>query len=134
MPKLLRDFKIQYESRNFCQMTRPCNKKHKKRTSRIVDLAISADLRVYLKESEKKVSTWTLLGNLKKNCGTWKWRGYQLLPELKKTLGHEGDSDTVVIVVLSRITKRFIKGLEDSKISGQVEVSSVRILRRLLDT
>ena len=38
--------------------------------------AVLAELRVKLKESEKKYIDLTR--ELKKNCGTWKWRLYQL--------------------------------------------------------
>ena len=46
-----------------------------KRTCRIVDFAVPADHRVKLKQNEKRDKT--LLGNWK-NCGTCKWRLYQL--------------------------------------------------------
>ena len=64
---------------NLGQTTRPCNNhQQKERTCRIVDLSILADYRVKLKESEKKrLSTSTMIRNWK-NCGTWKWRWYQL--------------------------------------------------------
>ena len=46
-------------------MTRLYNnqQKKKKRICRIVDIADPADHRVKLKESERRVSTWTLIGN-----------------------------------------------------------------------
>ena len=46
-----------------------------KRTCRIVDLAVPADYRESWKKMKRTIST--LLGNWK-NCGTWKWRLYQL--------------------------------------------------------
>ena len=53
------------------------NKKKKKRTCKIVDFAVPADHRVKLKESEKKDKYLDLAKDWK-NCGTWKWRLYQL--------------------------------------------------------
>ena len=75
--KLLWDFNIQTD--HLISATRPAliiiNKK--KRTCKIVDLAVPVDHCVQLKESEKKDKYLDLAGELK-NCGTWKWRLYQL--------------------------------------------------------
>ena len=53
------------------------NNKKKKITCRIVDFAVLADFGVKSKESEKRDKYLSLLGNWK-NCGIWKWWGYQL--------------------------------------------------------
>ena len=57
--------------------TRPSDNFKKKRTCWIVDFAVPVDHRVKLKEAKRRISTTTLLGDWK-NCGTWKWRLYQL--------------------------------------------------------
>ena len=49
-----------------------------KKTSRIVDFAVTADHRVKLKESKKKDKYLDIVRELKKNWGTWKWLLYQL--------------------------------------------------------
>ena len=49
-----------------------------KRTCRIVDLAVPADHRDKLKESEKRDKFQDFTGELRKNCAAWKWRLYQL--------------------------------------------------------
>ena len=48
------------------------NKSTRKRTCRIVDLAILADPWVKLKKAKIRISTRTMQENWKKNCGTWK--------------------------------------------------------------
>ena len=65
-------------SPNLGQTTRPCNNQQKKRTCRIVDFAVPADHRAKFKESEKKEKYLDVARELKKNCGTWKWRLYQI--------------------------------------------------------
>ena len=67
-------------SPNFGQPTRHRDSQQKKRqpTDRIVDLAIQADSRVILKESEKRDKYHDLARELKK-YGTWTWRWYLLL-------------------------------------------------------
>ena len=66
--KLLRDFGI--ETDHLISTRRPdliiINNKNKMRICKIVDFAVPADYRIKLKESENKISTSTLLGNLKK--------------------------------------------------------------------
>ena len=52
-------------------------KKRKKRTSRIMDIAVSADHRVKLNKREKEDLYFDLARELKKKCGTLKWRLYQ---------------------------------------------------------
>ena len=42
----------------------------------MVDLAVPADHRVKLEEKEKKDKYLDLARELKKTCGTWKWRLY----------------------------------------------------------
>ena len=50
--------------------TKKKRKKKKKRTCKIVDLAVPADLRIKLKESEKMDKYFDLDRELKKNYGT----------------------------------------------------------------
>ena len=57
---------------------KPSDTQHKKKTSRIAAFAVSADHRMKLKESEKRVKVLELDWELKKNHATWKWRWYQL--------------------------------------------------------
>ena len=87
----------------------------KKRTCRILDLAVPPDHRVNLKESKKK--------------------------ELKKMWNIEVTLRRIVIGVLGTITEVLVRGLEDLEISGRVETTqtpallrSARILRRILET
>ena len=49
-------------------------KAEKKITSRIVGFAVLAYHRVKMKESEKNDKYQAITRELKKNCGTWKWR------------------------------------------------------------
>ena len=53
------------------------NNNNKERTWRIVELAIPAEYKVKLKESEKRAKYQDLAWEMKK-YGTWKWREYQL--------------------------------------------------------
>ena len=62
------------KSSNLIQMTTPSERQTKKRTYQIVEFAVSADHRVKLKESEKKVLRPCL--------------------ETEKTMEHESDNDT----------------------------------------
>ena len=48
------------------QTIRPCNNQQKKKTFRIVGFAVPANNRIKLKESKRKISTWTLIWNWKK--------------------------------------------------------------------
>ena len=95
----------------------------KKRTCRIVYFAVMADHRVKLKESEKKDKYLDLAMELKK------------LWNMKMTV------IPIVTGPLSTITKGLIQGLEDLKMTGQVEtiqttalLKLARILRRVLET
>ena len=75
--KLCWDFEIKMDHQ--FSATRPdliiINKKA--RNYRIMDFAVPADHRIKLKECEKRDKYWDLVRELK-NCGTWKWRLYQL--------------------------------------------------------
>ena len=61
---------------NLGQKNRPYNdqQQKKKRISKIVNFAVPADPRIKLKDVKRRISTSTLLGNLKKNYGTWRWQ------------------------------------------------------------
>ena len=80
--KLLWDFDIQ--TNHLISTRRPdpiiINKKKKKdkekRNCKIVDMAVQADHRIKLKESEKN-DKYLGSGRELKNCGTWKWQLYQ---------------------------------------------------------
>ena len=95
----------------------------KKRTCNIVDLALPADLRLKVKESEKKDRYLEFARELKR---LWK---------LKVTIM------PVIFGLLSRITKEIAKRLEELKIRARVETNhttmslrSARILWRILET
>ena len=72
--------------------------KKKKRTCRIVDVAVLADHRVKLKESEKTDKYLDLVRQLKKKLWNMK---VTVIP--------------IVIGALGTITKRLVQGLEDLK-------------------
>ena len=80
-----------------------------------MDFAVSADLRVKLKESEKKDKYSTLLGSLK------------TLWDMKVTV------IPIVIGNLDTVTKGLIKGLEDLKITGRVETIQTTCKQYCLD-
>ena len=108
---------------NLSQTTRPYNNKFKKRTYKIVDFRVLADHSVKLKESEKENNYLDLARELKK---LWNMK-VTFIP--------------VVISALGTVTKGLIKGLEDLKITGQVETiqtstifTLARILRIVLET
>ena len=95
----------------------------KKRICKIVDLAVPADHRRKLKESEKKDKYLDLARELKR------------LWNMKVTIV------PIVISALGTLTKGLLKGLEDSKVGGRVETiqttalqRTARILRRILET
>ena len=97
--------------------------KKKKRICKIVDLAVSADHRINLKESEKKDKYLDLARELKK---LWNMK-VTIMP--------------IVIGALGTIPKGLLKGLEDLEIVGRVEtiqttalLRMARILRRILET
>ena len=95
----------------------------KKRICKIVDLAVSADHRINLKECEKKDKYLDLARELKK---LWIMK-VTIVPIVTGTLG--------------TITKGLLKGLEDSEVVGRVEtiqttalLKTARILRLVLET
>ena len=86
-------------------------------------LAVPADHRVKLKESEK---TDKYLDNTRELKNLWNMK-VMFIP--------------IIISALGTVTKGLIKGLEDMEIKGRVEniqttaeLRSVRILRRVLET
>ena len=107
-------------------MTRLYNnqqKKKKNRICKIVDLAVPADDRINLRESEKKDKYLDLAREIKK---MWNMK-VTIVP--------------IVIGALGTITKRLLKGLEDLEVGGRVEtiqtttlLRTTRILRRVLET
>ena len=110
-------------SPNLGQMTRPYNNQQKKRTCKIVDFAVPADYRIKLKESEKKN------------------KYFDLARELKKLSNMKGTTIPIVIGAFCAVTKGLLKGLEDLKVRGRVELiqtitllRTARILRRVLET
>ena len=125
--KLLWDFNIQ--SDHLIPARRPelviINKKKKKRKRicKIVDLAVSADHRINLKECAKKDK-------------------YLDLPrELKKLWNMKVTIVPIVIGAFGTITKGSSKGLEDLEVGGRIEIiqmtallKTARILRRVLET
>ena len=121
--KLLWDFNIQTD--HLILARRPdliiINKKTK--ICKIVDFAVPADHRIYLKESEKKDKYLDLATELKK------------LWNMKVTIV------PIVIGALGTITKGLLKGLEDLEIGGREDtiqttalLRTARILRRVLET
>ena len=121
--KLLWDFNIQTD--HLIPARRPdliiINKR--KRICKIVDLAVPADHRINLKESEKKDKYLDLARELKK------------LWNMKVTIV------PIVIGALGTVTKGLLKGLEDLEVNGRVEtiqttalLRTARILRRVLET
>ena len=95
----------------------------KKRTCKIVDFAVPADLRIKLKEYEKKDKYLDLARKLKK---LWNMQ-VTIIP--------------IVIGAFGTVTKGLLKGLEDLDVGGRVEtiktttlLRTVRILRRVQKT
>ena len=95
----------------------------RKRTCKILDIAVQADHRVKLKKSEKKD------------------KYFDLAEELKKLWSMKVTIIPIVIGALSTATKELIKGLEDLEIRGRVVTIQTtiflrwtRILRRVLET
>ena len=121
--KLLWDFNIQTD--HLMPARRPdliiINKK--KRICKIVDLAVPADHRINLKESEMKDKYLDLARELKK------------LWNMKVTIV------LILIGAFGTITKGLLKGLEDLEVCGRVEtiqmtalLRTARILRRAMET
>ena len=102
--KLLWDFDIQTD--HLISARRPdlmiINNK-KKRTCKIVDLAVPADPRIKLKECEKKDKYHNLARELKK------------LGNMKATI------IPIVIGAFGTVTKGLLKGLADLEVGGRVE-------------
>ena len=79
------------------------NSKKKKRICKIVDLAVPADHRISLKESEKKDKCLDLARELKK---MWNMK-VTIIP--------------IVIGAFGMVTKGLLKGLEDLEVGDRVE-------------
>ena len=113
-------------SSNLGQKTRPYNnqqKKKKKEICKIVDFAVPADLRIKLKECEKRDKYLDLARELKK---LWNMK-VTIIP--------------IVIGAFGTLTKGLLKGLEDLEVGDRVEtiqitalLKTARILRRVLET
>ena len=102
-------------------MTRLNNNQQKKRTCKIVDLAVSADYRIKLKECEKKDKYLDLARELKK------------LWNMQVTI--------IPIGAFGTVTKGLLKELEDLEVGRRMEIiqttallRTARILRRVLET
>ena len=98
-------------------------KKEKKRICKIVDFAVLADHRIKLKECEKKDKYLDLARELK---NLWNMK-VTIVP--------------IAIGAFGTVTKRLLKGLENLKVGGRVEIiqtttllRTTRILGRVLKT
>ena len=111
-------------SPNLGQKTRPYNYQQKRGgICKIVDLAVPADHRIKLKESEKEGKYLDLARELTK---LWNMK-VTIIP--------------IVISAFGTVTKGLLKGLEDLEVGGRVEtiqtttlLRTARILRRVLET
>ena len=125
--KLLSDFDIHTD--HLISARRPDliiinnNIKKKKRTCKIVKFAVPANLRIKLKECEKKD------------------KYLDLASELKKLWNMQGTIIPIVIGEFRTVTKGLLKGLEDLEVGGRLEtiktttlLRTARILRRVLET
>ena len=99
------------------------NNNKKKRTCKIVNLAVSADHTIKLKECEKKVKYFDLPRESKK---LWIMK-VTIIP--------------IVIGAVGRVTKRALKGLENFEVGGRMEtiqttalLRTARVLRRVLES
>ena len=99
------------------------NNNKKTRVFKIVDFAVPADIRIKLKECEKKDKYLDLARELKK------------LWNMKVTIV------PIMIGAFGTITKGLLKGLEDLEVGGRVEtiqltalLRTARIRRRVLET
>ena len=109
-------------SPNLSQTARLYNnqQKKKKRTCRIVNLAVPADHRVTLKESKKKNKYLDLARGLKKQ---WNMK-VMVVPIVIGTLG------TVTKGLVKGLEDLEIRGLEDLEIRGQMEaIQTTELLR-----
>ena len=95
----------------------------KKITCKIVDFAVLADLRIKLKECEKKD------------------KYHDLVKELKKTtMERAGDNYNSVIGAFGTVTKGLLKGVKDKEVGASGDYPNItllktaRILRRVLET
>ena len=95
----------------------------KKRTCKIVDFAVPADLRIKLKECEKKD------------------KYLDLVRELRKLWNMQVTIIPIVIGAFGTVIKGLLKGLEGLDVGGRVEtiqmtalLRTARILRRVLET
>ena len=123
--KLLWDFDIHTD--HLISARRPDlinnNNNKKKKICKIVDLAVSADHRIRLKECEKKDKYLDLARELKK---LWNMK-VTIIP--------------IVIGAFGTVTTGLLKGLEDLEVGGRVEtiqttvlLRTARIPRRVLKT
>ena len=121
--KLLWDFNIQTDHLILARGPDLIIINKKKRTCKIVNLAVSADHRIKLKECEKKD------------------KYLDLARELKKLWNMQVTIIPIVIGEFGTVTKGLLKGLEDLEVGRQVETIQttallriVRVLRRVLET
>ena len=121
--KLLWDFNIQRDHLIPARRPNLIIINQKMRICKIVDLAVPADHRINLKESEKKDKYLDLTRAIKT---LWNMK-VMIVP--------------IVIGALGTVTKVLLKGLEDLEIGGQLEtiqmtalLRTARILRRVLET
>ena len=121
--KLLWDFNIQTDHLIPARRLDLIIINKKKRTCKIVDLAVLADHRIKLKECEKKD------------------KYLDLAREQKKLWNMQVTIIPIVIGVFGTVTKGLLKGLEDLGVGGRVEtiqttalLRTARILRRVLET
>ena len=105
------------------QQKKKKKKKGEKRICEIVDFAVSADLRIKLKQCEKKDKYLDLARELKK---LWNMKVTIIL---------------IVISAFGTVTKGILKGQDYLEVGGRVEtiettalLRRARILRRVLDT
>ena len=96
-----------HRSPNFNQKTKPNNNQQKKRSCKTVDFAVPADLRIKLKECEKKDKYLDLARELKK---LWNMT-VTIIP--------------IVIGEFGTVTKGYLKGLEDLEVVERVETSKL---------
>ena len=123
MHKLLWDFNIQTDHLILARRPDLIIINKKKRTCKIVDLAVPADHGIKLKECEKKDKYLDLARKLKK---LWNMQ-VTIIP--------------IVIGAFGTVTKGLLKGLEDLEVGGQVEtiqttifLRTARILKIVLET
>ena len=112
-------------SPNFGQKIIPYNNQQQQKNSnyKIVDLAVSADHKITLKECEK--------------CDKY----LDLARKLEKLWNMHVTIILIVIGTVGTVTKELLKGLEDLDVGGRVEIiqttallRTIRILRRVLET